>query len=608
MCGIAGYIGVNKEGVLAAMARSLSHRGPDSHGEASYLNNSVHFAHRRLAILDLSPQGHQPMVSRDGRWTVTFNGEIYNFRSLRQRLTGPWRGESDTEVLVEAIAQWGIDKTLQELCGMFAFAALDQQERVLYLVRDRAGEKPLYYHHEKDFFAFASESRAFAHHPSFKRDVCPDTLAQYFANGYVPSPLCIYRDTYKVLPGHVLSWDLTSHAKKEVCYWTEIPLASAPQNHAQSIRMLDSLLTGVIEDQMISDVPLGAFLSGGIDSSLVVSIMQKVAKKTTKTFAIGFDDPKLNEAPFAREVARHLKTEHHEIIVDGRQVLAALPKVIKAYDEPFADFSSIPTYLVAQYARQNVTVALTGDGGDESFGGYNRYRDYASMMKIPKLARRCVAVLASGSGMRGLLDSKAGPYRAEKLAFVMAAQSDAELYVRLRRLWGSRFPLKFNPEVKKLSWNRSNVVEMMREDFKCYLPDDLLVKVDRASMAHSLETRAPLLDHRVIEFARSLPLDSLIQGKTGKVILRDLLASYVPRELFDRPKAGFMPPLKNWLKSDLREWGEGLLNETPLPLNLDRDVIEKTWDEHQRGRADWTIQLWSVLSFLQWWKNQGEQT
>jgi asparagine synthase (glutamine-hydrolysing) len=648
MCGIAGLIQSEGgsaealESLARGMAGRLTHRGPDDEGIWVDPRAGVALGFRRLSILDLSPQGHQPMVSADGRSVIAFNGEIYNFAALRTELEAQgmapgWRGHSDTEVLLAAVCAWGFAATLERLVGMFAVALWDREARVLRLARDRMGEKPLYYGWAGRTFLFASELKAFHAHPDFRPEIDRAALALYMRYACVPTPLSIYRNVFKLLPACRL--DLTERDISEQRppqpepYW-RLPVHRAAQRSAltepDALERLDRLLRDAVAGQMVADVPLGAFLSGGIDSSTVVALMQAQSTRPVRTFSIGFLDSSYNEAEHAGAVAAHLGTEHTELYVRPAEARSVIPGLPRIYDEPFGDSSQIPTYLVAKLARQHVTVSLSGDGGDELFGGYNRYvwseMLWRRLRWIPRGARGAVArgisTIGPGTWDRAFdavvrFLPPAFRYRSagdklHKLAGLLDFDSVTELYARLVSLWRVPGLVLDAGKLPATGWvaddgDEGSIAErMMLLDMRGYLPDDILVKVDRAAMAVSLETRVPLLDHRVVEFALQLPLALKMERGRGKLILRKLLARYVPPALTERAKMGFSVPLDDWLRGPLREWAEGLLDARRLAREgfLDPAPVRARWEEHLSGARNWQHSLWVVLMYQSWLEAQ----
>lgn len=643
MCGIAGFLNpIPEDGdermreIARAMGDAIVHRGPDGRGEWVDPTCSVALAHRRLAIIDLTEAGFQPMASRSGRWVIAFNGEIYNFAKLRREVEAArrgfsWRGHSDTEVLVEAFDQFGPEHALAGADGMFALAAWDTTRHRLILARDRLGEKPLYWGEMPDgTLVFASELRALYAHPAWRGEIDRDSVAQLLRYQAICAPRSIFRNVAKLPPAHWL--DIRDGVVgRPQCYWDfETVLGAGALAAEASLETwtdrLEAVLGEVVEEQMMSDVPLGAFLSGGIDSSLVVAMMQRRASRPVKTFTIGFREDSFDEAHYAREVARHLGTEHHELYLSGQDALDLVPSLPDAYDEPFADSSQLPTSLVARFAREHVTVALSGDGGDESFAGYARYAIGDGLWRRAKrvpyplrvLGASCLESVPAGAwdatvsalGKWTPAALRASPReKAQRVARILRGHSPVDFYDELIGHWPdpeSVVPDAFLPlpeYARSLASTRSRDVEYMQaHDTLNYLPDVILVKVDRAAMHVSLETRAPLIDRRVVEFAWKLPFAAKMRGNTGKVILRELLGRYVPKLLFERPKQGFGIPLAAWLRGPLRPWAESLLTPSALARSglLDPEPVLRKWREHQSGQCDWHYHLWDVLMFQAW--------
>lgn len=665
MCGITGFLygsaPVDTPAIVATqMSHALRHRGPDDDGVWVDADAGVALAHRRLSIIDLSAAGHQPMISASGRYVLVYNGEIYNNTELRAELAAAalapdWRGHSDTETLLAAIEAWGLEATLQRASGMFAIALWDRRENVLWLARDRLGEKPLYYGWCGGAFAFGSELKALRAYPGFTNPINRQALAQYFRVMYVPAPLSIYDDIYKLEPGCLLRIDGTApptapaqplrpparHGSLSIQRWWSLAKVvkagiDAPiPDTEETKQLLETRLRAAVSRQSLADVPLGAFLSGGVDSSLIVALMQDQSARPVKTFTIGFKDTSYDESSYARAVASHLNTDHTEITLSATEVRDIIPALPKMYDEPFADSSQLPTYLVCRSARQHVSVALSGDAGDELFGGYNRYfwapRIWGWFGTLPSPLRRSLAhglmavspegwdrvgaVLGrfsrSGTGITRIGE------KAHKLGSRLHnAQSMGDFYLALISEWQDPAHLVLGLKNGKstvptlLGDNLPAGLEdmrtrMMLHDSMTYLPDDILCKVDRAAMASSLETRVPFLDKDVVELAWRLPISAKIRGKEGKHILRSILYDYVPRELIERPKTGFGVPIGQWLRGPLREWAEALLDESRLRREgyLNPDPIRQTWSEHLSGHHDWTPKLWSVLMFQSWLEN-----
>ncbi|MGZ4959597.1 MAG: asparagine synthase (glutamine-hydrolyzing) [Methylomonas sp.] len=640
MCGITGFVETSSSlntALARDMANAIAHRGPDDAGVWADTDAGVALAHRRLSILDLSPAGHQPMLSSDGRYVIAFNGEIYNHLELRRDMEQGadivWKGHSDTETLLAAISAWGVEKALAKSVGMFAFALWDRAERILTLARDRLGEKPLYYGLQNDVFMFGSELKALKAHPAFAGEIDRDALALYLRYNYIPAPYSIYKGIQKLLPGSYLQVSVGLDPKITT-YWSASATAETGQrtwfagSETEAKKELERLLTQSISGQMMADVPLGAFLSGGVDSSAVVALMQAQSSRPVKTFTIGFREEDYNEAEYAHAVAKHLGSEHTELYVSPEQAMAVIPLLPHIYDEPFADSSQIPTWLVSQLAREQVTVSLSGDGGDELFGGYNRYfmgqAIWNKLDRLPLPLRTAVARLMTGfspdhwntgmSAIRPLLPGRLRFYnpgdKLHKLAGVLRSESPENLYLGLVSLWedpaniviGSREPATVLTDRDQWPDLSDFTHRMMALDTLTYMPDDILVKVDRAAMNLSLETRVPFLDHRIVEFAWRLPLSMKIHQGQGKHLLRQILYDYVPEPLIDRPKMGFGIPLDSWLRGPLRGWAESLLDESRIKQEgyFNPAPIRKKWEEHLSGQRNWQYHLWGVLMFEAW--------
>jgi asparagine synthase (glutamine-hydrolysing) len=646
MCGIAGFFSKPNiykrqdcEAIVFGMANVLIHRGPDD--EAAWVdeNAGIALGHRRLSIIDLSPLGRQPMISSCGRYVIIFNGEIYNFRTLRGELEESghkFLSHSDTEVMLAAISEWGFEPALQKFIGMFAFALWDRKERVLRLVRDRLGEKPLYYGWMGKSFLFASELKALRQHPDFKSEVNRDALTLYLRHNYIPAPYTIYCGIQKLLPGTVLTLKgyREGFLPLPVSYWSaqeavKNGIRNPLKNKEEEVlEQLDFLLRDAVKLRMESDVPLGVFLSGGIDSSTVAALMQAQSVRPIKTFTIGFYESNYNEAKEAKLVSRHLGTEHTELYATPKDALDVIPRLPQIYDEPFSDSSQIPTFLVSALTRKYVTVALSGDAGDELFGGYNRYfwsqAIWNNIRWFPRSLRKLNAGLLTSLSPEtwDSLFKKVGPFlpkkakqsntgdKIHKLAEVITADSAAALYCRLVSHWSHpSFIVNSGVEpatviTEKNKWPKSlNFTEaMMYLDLITYLPDDILTKVDRASMAVSLESRAVFLDHRVVEFAWRLPLGLKIRNNQGKLVLRKLLHNYVPSGLIARPKMGFGVPIDSWLRGPLKEWAESLLDEEKIRKEgfFNPQPIQQKWKEHLSGKRNWQYHLWDILMFEAW--------
>lgn len=648
MCGIAGIVSTSNNaldlrGALSRMTRSLIHRGPDDGGEWWDDGLAVGLGHRRLSILDLSPAGHQPMQSACGRFVIVFNGEIYNHLEIRDALSRQeWRGHSDTETLLAAIAQWGLRRALQAAVGMFAFALWDRQDKKLTLARDRFGEKPLYYGEMAGLFLFASELKAIKAAGLFDLRIDRNALQRLMKFNYIPAPYSIYENVYKLTPGSYLEIDGRQLGGRNLSssteYWSlsdvvhQARLDPFSGSELEATEQLDQLLRQSVKRQMISDVPLGAFLSGGVDSSAIVALMQAQSSRPVRTFTIGFREEEFNEARHAAAVARHLGTDHVELYVDPKTALSVIPKLPQMFDEPFSDSSQIPTFLVAQLARSQVTVSLSGDAGDELFGGYNRYvlaeKIWHRIARLPRPLRQSVAraieavAPTTWNGAAGImrpllpkrLQHSSPGDKLHKLAGILALRTPEELYDRLLSHWENPAALVIGANSKSLAFElppdlarRLTFTErMMLIDSLAYLPDDILVKVDRSAMSISLETRVPFLDHNIAEFAWRLPQSMKIDGGEGKKILRNVLYRYVPRTLIDRPKMGFGVPIEHWLRGELRDWAEALLNRDRLLREgyFEPQIIRDRWDEHLSGQRNWHYYLWDVLMFQAWLEQQ----
>jgi asparagine synthase (glutamine-hydrolysing) len=646
MCGITGFLDVsqNKDNssfqpVIARMMDTIHHRGPDDGGEWLDPPNGIALGFRRLAILDLSPAGHQPMASADGRYIIVFNGEVYNFNQLRNELVGlghSFRGHSDTEVMLASICQWGIQEAVQRFNGMFAFALWDRREQYLTLVRDRLGIKPLYYGWGANVFLFGSELKALKAHPAFSAGIDRNALALYLRHNCIPAPYTIYTGFRKLLPGTILTLsanDQPGENPAPVPYWSARQVAESGMEHPfegsdqDAQAELDRLLRESIRERMIADVPLGAFLSGGIDSSAVVALMQVQSNRPIQTFTIGFNESGYDEAKHAKAIARHLGTIHTELYVTPQEARAVIPRLPALYDEPFSDSSQIPTFLVSELARRHVTVSLSGDGGDELFGGYNRYAWVPKIVKatgwMPAAFRRMGSALmrrVSPGAWERLLSNPLIPSRRRvsepgekmrKMAELLSANGPEAIYLDLVSHWKDPSAVvRTAVEPPTLFTRREAWAQlpdftswMMYMDMVSYLPDDILVKLDRASMGVSLESRVPYLDdHRLVEFAWRLPLQMKIRNGQGKWLLRQVLYQYVPAAMLERPKKGFGVPIDAWLRGPLHEWAETLLDGQRLKDEgfLDPAPIRQKWQEHLSGKHDWQYHLWDILMFQSW--------
>lgn len=622
MCGIAGFCNFHgtvkmQEENLEKMKQRMLHRGPDAGGSYVSEDGKVALGHRRLSIVDLSEAGLQPMKSHSGRYVMVYNGEIYNYKKLSQKLleekkVDRFRGTSDSEVILEAFEAYGVEETIAQCKGMFAIALYDTKEQKLYLLRDRIGEKPLYYGFMGDTFVFASDVACIASLDGFRNPINKDVLGIYFIHGYIPAPYSIYEDIYKLEPGCIL--EIKSPFKKYdiSTYWSIKEVAQHGQEHLfngayeEAVDELERLLKASIQDQMMADVPVGAFLSAGIDSSTVVALMQSLYPDKVKTFTIGMEDEKYNEAVYAKEIAEHLGTEHTELYITEEDAKGVIPKLPFIFGEPFADSSQIPTYLVSKMTREHVTVSLSGDGGDELFCGYNSYasvdRIWGKMKSVPHGIRKLASELVLHSPLsnkeiyrvKGTLLGAKGPSDLYRLSM------EREPLIKDITLSKKEIPYKYTEyEPGFLKETNHNIMLM---DMLMYHPDDILVKVDRTAMAVSLETRVPMLDKDVVEFAWTLPVEFERQNGVGKRILRDVLYRYVPKEMMERPKKGFSIPIQKWLKEkELREWAENLIDRKTLIKQgiLDPDVVWKMWTDFIE-KDEWRIQIWYVLMFQEW--------
>ena len=663
MCGIAGIFDTSGtttqselQNIGQRMGNRLTHRGPDAGDVWSDNNSGLVLAHRRLSIIDLSG-GAQPMSSSSGRYVLTYNGELYNYRELRAELVKRgivFRDHSDTEVLLAALSEWPIEKALSKVVGMFAFALWDQKEKKLILGRDRMGEKPLYYGWVGKSFVFSSELRAFDECPQWEKQIDVDALALFFRHNYVPEPHSIFRGIYKLPVASYLVVDAKtvkcspkdfspfsvselSSSLSPTVYWSAHgPLGEfsfSPGSEVEAASNLRQLLQSTIKDKLIADVPIGALLSGGVDSSLVTALIQEASPSAVETFSIGFDSEAHDEARYAKSVATHLGTDHHEMYVSGKDALAVVPEISSIYDEPFADSSQIPTLLISRLARQSIKVALSGDGGDELFGGYNRYVWGQRLTKIrgatPLVTQKCYRLLVESLPPRAwnaigrqaamlVGPSRAIPMLGDKLyksLHLIGKRDFFQSYTSLISIWQDSISLVIGSnqvghgvrtsDILKSQF--SEIEKMMALDSLHYLPGDILVKVDRASMSTGLEVRAPLLDHRIVEFALKLPLELKLKNGIGKWLLRQVLYEYIPKPLIDRPKMGFAVPLGDWLRGPLKNWASDLLDQQSLASQgvLNTDLVSEKWREHLSGHRNWEHQLWGVLMFQSWMEKEN---
>ena len=663
MCGITGFLDRNIntsnqeiEIILARMNQRLLHRGPDDDGVWLDSSQGIGLGHRRLSILDLSDAGHQPMTSQSQRYILVFNGEIYNHLEIRRdienngapnphpladrrptldsRIEDRWRGHSDTETLLAAIDSFGVGEALTRCRGMFALALWDRHDRLLYLARDRMGEKPLYYGWQGGTFLFGSELKALKAHPNFCGEIDRSALSELLRLGYIPGPRSIYRGISKLPPGTFLALGVHRPDARPVSYWTSANAAERGQmspftgDTPEAVSTLDGILRSAVSSQMMADVPLGSFLSGGIDSSLVTALMQAQSSSPVQTFTIGFEEQEYNEASYAKVVAQHLGTNHTELIVGPDLALAVIPDLPKIFDEPFADASQIPTHLVSKLASKSVKVVLSGDGGDELFGGYNRHSWtmllWNKMRYVPKGMRRQAAnilmlvppqlwdsILATwGFLLPERLRYRSPGDKLHKIARILGASRPEDIYFELisQTKEANRFVIASNPadtlmcDSPDLPALRDIEHRIMFLDSTSYLPDDILTKLDRATMGVSLEGRTPLLDHRIVEFAWKLPLAMKIRNGQGKYVLRQVLSRYVPETLTERPKMGFGVPIDRWLREPLKEWGENLIHSDRLKSEgfFNQKRVQLLWKQHQSGRRNHAPTLWSILMFQSW--------
>ena len=638
MCGIAGYLGEVKHPIdcLTKMADAISHRGPDNMGVWSDHNPSIGFAHSRLSILDLSSAGNQPMHSLSGNYVIIFNGEIYNHKSIRSELESinrrNWLGHSDTETLLAAIEEWGLKKTLVKAKGMFAIALWDKSSNKLSLACDRIGEKPLYYGWVNNQFVFSSELKSIKVFPEFNNRIDTNSLALFLRFNSIPAPYSIYKDIFKLEPGQIVEINSQSSKLEKYKFWSlEEVYKNGSENKfrgssVQAINQLENILSEAVSSQMQSDVPLGAFLSGGIDSSTIVALMQSYSSSQVNTFTIGFNSKEFDESKHAEMVANHLGTNHFNKFVTEKDALDVIPNLPDIYDEPFADSSQIPTYLVSKFAKEKVTVALSGDAGDELFGGYNRYifsqKIFKNISKTPNSIKKLMSKimfslseenwnLILGRLMRNRY-SNIG-HKIHKTANIVSSKSIRDLHFKLISQiqnpsdWlkdSNEYESVFNDNEDRFK-ELDSVEIMMAYDLISYLPTDILTKVDRAAMSVSLETRVPFLDPDVIEFSASLPMEFKIRNGVTKWLLREVLYKHVPKDLIERPKMGFAVPLAEWLRGPLKDWAESLLDEKRLHQEgfFNVEFVRDKWSEHISGRRNWSHQLWNVLMFQAWLEN-----
>jgi asparagine synthase (glutamine-hydrolysing) len=620
------------------MADAIAHRGPDGEGVWLDADAGIGLCHRRLAIIDLSPGGRQPMASASSRLTISFNGEIYNYRELRRELHAlgvAFKSTSDTEVLLAAIEQWGLEQAISRCRGMFAFALWDAATHTLHLARDRFGEKPVYFGERNGVLLFGSELKALRAHPAWHGEINRDAVALLMRHHYIPAPHSIFRGVFKLRPGYVAGIKVQGSGFQitERCYWEPSAIPRAPASRVKdrhageaAVEQVDTALSEAVRRQMVADVPIGAFLSGGVDSSLIVAKMQETCARPVQTFSIGFGDAAYNEAHFAKRMAQHLETQHTEMILRPSDALSIVPELPRIYDEPFADRSQLPTYLVSRLASQTVKVCLSGDAGDELFGGYAQYPAAIALWNrlrlLPRLLRRGASEALRGSP-RSLLCALASPLtlvgphrgkqhlpdRLKETQLLLGAQTFPEFYQAFISFWARPEDLVPGAQVPRTiydtghEWPRTDEMgHMMHVDTCQYLPDDILVKVDRAAMAVGLETRIPLLDLEVAQAAWSIPMGVHFQDGRGKWVLRKLLERRVPRALFERPKRGFDFPVGQWLRGELREWADNLLDPSKLRTQgiFDEAIITRRWRQHREGQTDWSYHLWTVLMFEAW--------
>ena len=609
MCGITGFIfnrsisNQNAIEIIRKMNHQIIHRGPDDSGFWINEDSDLILGHQRLSILELSNAGSQPMISSTGRYVISFNGEIYNHIALRKKLNFyNWKGSSDTETILECIEEWGLDFTLKQLVGMFAIAIWDNISGDLFLCRDRLGEKPLYYGNKGNIFLFGSELNSLKAHPNFNAEIDQNSLQLYLRNGYVKAPNSIYKGIFKLMPGYYLKVNKRNYNEIEFCNYWNLDLIIREKNSFEfslnnAVNVLEELLLNSVENQSKADVPLGAFLSGGIDSSLIVALAQSISSTPLNTFTIGSDIPSYNESEYAGRIAKHLGTNHNELIITSKDSLDIIPNLKNIFDEPFADSSQIPTYFVSKLAKSKVKVALSGDGGDELFCGYSRYQNYNEKWKkinsIPYPLRKILGNYLPNSKYKEVLFTK----------------NIDEFYSFMNKQWKGiqllNNPLllgKINSEDQVLGSIENSLERMMYSDLVNYLPNDILTKVDRASMSVSLETRVPLLDHNIVEFAWGMPIDYKFYNGENKWPLKQILYKYVPKKLLERPKMGFSVPIENWLRGPLKDWAEDLISEKRLISDniFEYRIVRKIWNDHLSGIRDNSQAIWTILMFQDW--------
>tara|TARA_B100001250_G_scaffold366737_1_gene348314 strand:- start:7878 stop:9734 length:1857 start_codon:yes stop_codon:yes gene_type:complete len=612
MCGIVGSVskGYVSDKIIKHSLSEIKHRGPNNTDYSRYSSNNlgnIFFGHTRLSILDLSNNGAQPMSDSDLNIHIVFNGEIYNFKEIRKELHKngySFKSNSDTEVIISAYKEWGI-RCVEKFIGMFSFAIFDQSIDKIYLVRDRLGIKPLYYFWDNINFAFSSELKGMLELPFFKKEIDQDSLSLYTNFQYIPAPFSIFKNTFKLNPGCYL--EISENKIQEKRYWDANNFFFDKEINFDSdedaINQLEKLIISSIDYRMISDVPIGSFLSGGIDSSLVSAVMQSLSKTPVETFSLGFNIEGYNEAPYAKNIANYLGTSHNELYVNSKQTKDIIPKLSTFYDEPYADSSAIPTMIISSLAKKKVTVVLSGDGGDELFGGYTRYQSFKKLNSIPSLFKPITAKSLQWIGKNN--------FRFQKAGSVLSWKEPGDAYASLSNAW---YPgelnniLNFdfyedNPANKYFKSKKSIEEQLMFADLHLYMVDDILTKVDRASMSVSLESRVPLIDHRIVEFALKLPLSYKIRSGKSKYILRKVLEKYVPNSFFDRPKSGFGIPVREWLKEDLFDWMNDTLSEKELSKHnfFNYKLINKMINDHRDNKHDYHLQLWTLTMFQEWY-------